>query len=145
MTKREDGNRTFERLSQVSSRLCEAKWLVVNAMAEKTALAGQIQKEVNCLPVENTEYRQIMDRRAQQSMKPKRETKLLTGVVSSHGGNLLAPGTLGSSGNFDRFIVSPPLVLNLADFDSLRNPPGRHVENLKSPRPLGCRRMSYWT
>lgn len=61
--------------------------------------------EVNCLPVENAEYRRVMDRRARQAMKPKRETKLLTGIMSSHGGNLLAPGTIGSSGNFNTFIV----------------------------------------
>lgn len=47
-----------------------------------------------------------MDERAERTMKPKRETKLLEGVVSSHGGNLLAPGTLGPPGNFDSFIVS---------------------------------------
>ena len=72
---------------------------------ENTALIGQVQMELNCLPVENAEYRRIMDRRTRQELKPKRETKLLTGVISSHGGNLLAPGTLGSSGNFDTFIV----------------------------------------
>lgn len=76
-------------------------------LAENTALAGQIRMELNCLPVENAEYRRIMDRRAKQAMKPKRETKLLTGVISSHGGNLLAPGTLGSGGSFETFIVRP--------------------------------------
>lgn len=70
---------------------------------EQTALAGQVQMEINCLPVENVEYRSIMDQRSKQAMKPKRETKLLEGVLSGHGGN---PGTLGPSGQFDGFIVS---------------------------------------
>lgn len=84
-------------------------------LVENTALVGQIKMEVNCLPVENAEYRRVMDQRTQQAMKPKRETKLLTGVISSHGGNLLAPGTLGSSGSFDTFIVSHGGLLELSE------------------------------
>lgn len=67
---------------------------------------GQVQTEINCLPVENAEYQRTMEQRTKQAIKPKRETKLLTGIVSGYGGNLLAPGTLGSSGSFDTFIVS---------------------------------------
>lgn len=93
--------------------ICGVVLLLTLAFLEKTALAGQIQKEISCLPVENAEYRLLMDRRAKQTMKPKRETKLLTGIVSSHGGNLLAPGTLGPSGNFDTFIVSLSCINHL--------------------------------
>ncbi len=46
-----------------------------------------------------------MEERTKQALKPKRETRFLTGNVSSHGGNLLAPGTLGAPGNFGSFIV----------------------------------------
>jgi hypothetical protein len=41
-----------------------------------------------------------------KTTKPKRETQILKGVVSSHAGNLLAPGTLGAPGSFSNFIVS---------------------------------------
>lgn len=75
------------------------------AFTEQTSVAGQVQTEINCLPVENEEYRQIMEERTKQALKPKRETKFLTGNVSAHGGNLLAPGTLGAAGNFENFIV----------------------------------------
>ena len=68
-------------------------------------MAGRVQAEINCLPVENEEYSIIMNERTKQAMKPKRETKLLTGHVFAHGGNLLAPGTLGPSGSFGTFIV----------------------------------------
>lgn len=73
-------------------------------------MAGRVQTEINCLPVENDEYGMIMNERTKQAMKPKRETKLLTGNVFSHGGNLLAPGTLGPSGSFNNFIVRTALL-----------------------------------
>ena len=46
-----------------------------------------------------------MDELLRLGQKPKRETKFLTGNVSTHGGNLLVPGTLGASGTFSTFIV----------------------------------------
>ena len=72
-------------------------------------MAGRVQTEINCLPVENEGYSVIMNERTKQAMKPKRETKLLTGNVFSHGGNLLAPGTLGPPGSFGKFIVRTAL------------------------------------
>ena len=60
-------------------------------------------REVNCLPVENEEYRKIMDERAKQEMKPKRETQVLRGLPS-HAGNVLNSGASGSAG-FSNFIV----------------------------------------
>lgn len=79
--------------------------VLANPRVEKTAMVGFVYKEINCLPVENEEYRQVMDERTRQSMKPKRETKLMSGPVAAHAGNLLAPGTLGTPGNFETFIV----------------------------------------
>lgn len=74
-------------------------------MIEQTAIAGQVQTEINCLPVENKDYRPIMDEILRLGQKPKRETKFYTGNISTHGGNLLVPGTLGASGTFSTFIV----------------------------------------
>lgn len=46
---------------------------------EQTALVGQIETEMNCLPVENAEYKRIMDARIREAMmrKPKRETQMV--------------------------------------------------------------------
>ncbi|KAL8772331.1 MAG: hypothetical protein Q9209_002543 [Squamulea sp. 1 TL-2023] len=45
---------------------------------KQTALMGQIQTEVNCFPVENIEYKRIMDARTKQALlKPRRETKMV--------------------------------------------------------------------
>lgn len=101
-----------------------------DSLVEHTALVGQVNMEINCLPVENAEYRRIMDRRTRQAVKPKRETKLLTGIISSHGGNLLAPGTLGSSGNFDTFIVrNSAISLPMQTLIRHRNTQGQIVES----------------
>lgn len=115
-------------------------------LVENTGLVGQIKMEVNCLPVENAEYRRVMDRRAKQAMKPKRETKLLTGVISSHGGNLLAPGTLGSGGSFDTFIVSHCALSEMVEkLTWCRRIPGQVAGNRRSLKLLGYLRTSCWT
>ncbi|KAL8911549.1 MAG: hypothetical protein Q9171_003313 [Xanthocarpia ochracea] len=45
---------------------------------KQTALMGQVQTEVNCFPVENAEYKRVMDARAKQALlKPRRETKMV--------------------------------------------------------------------
>ena len=72
---------------------------------EHTALAGAIKHEINCLPIENEEYTRLMAEKALQDAKPKKETKFLSGM-GSNPSNLLAPGTLGASGDFGGFIVS---------------------------------------
>ena len=77
------------------------------ASAEYTALAGVIKCEINCLPVENEEYAHIMAQRTAAAAKPKRETRFLADLRPNPG-NLLAPGTLGSNGYFESFIVRWP-------------------------------------
>ncbi|KAL8679630.1 MAG: hypothetical protein Q9186_004091 [Xanthomendoza sp. 1 TL-2023] len=53
---------------------------------KQTALIGQIQTEVNCLPVENTEYKRVMDARAKEALsKPRRETKMVDRVYAPTG------------------------------------------------------------
>lgn len=69
---------------------------------EKTTIAGKVSREITCLPVENQEYRQLMDDRTRQAITSKKETQF---VVDSDASNALAPGTLGASGNFENFIV----------------------------------------
>ena len=66
--------------------------------AEQTALVGQAKTEINCLPVENAQYRQIMDERSRQALlKPRRETKM---VDRNPEGNLFAP-TIRHPGSFE--------------------------------------------
>jgi len=74
------------------------------AIPKKTTFVGRVQTEINCLPVENEDYRRVMDERARQELKPKRETQMLTGRASAHAGNVLNPGTLGKPGTFASFI-----------------------------------------
>ena len=83
---------------------------MITFVVEKTSLAGKVHRELNCFPVENQEYRELMDERTRQAITAKRETQLLTGLASSHAGNLLAPGTLGAPGNFNNFIVRRPAL-----------------------------------
>ncbi|KAL8798003.1 MAG: hypothetical protein Q9182_007033 [Xanthomendoza sp. 2 TL-2023] len=53
---------------------------------KQTALIGQIQTELNCLPVENTEFKRIMDARAKEALaKPRRETKMVDRVYAPTG------------------------------------------------------------
>ncbi|KAL9600529.1 MAG: hypothetical protein Q9179_003171 [Wetmoreana sp. 5 TL-2023] len=52
---------------------------------KQTALVGQIKTEINCLPVENADYKRTMDARTREAMsKPRRETKMVD--KQPHGG-----------------------------------------------------------
>lgn len=87
-----------------------------------------------------------MEQRTREAMKPKKETKLLTGIVSGHGGNILAPGTLGPSRSFDTFIVCRPCRTCYGEIiDIYRKPLELSEESLKTPGLLEYLRMSYWT
>ncbi|KAL8820345.1 MAG: hypothetical protein Q9223_001425 [Gallowayella weberi] len=56
------------------------------AARSKTTIQNKIQTEVNCLPVENTEYKRIMDARAKEALaKPRRETKMVDRVYAPTG------------------------------------------------------------
>ena len=102
MTGTGDGSRTTVKQFQVSLKhVGLGVHLIDNGLIEQTAIAGKVQMEVNCLPVENDEYRSIMTHRNEQALKPKKETKFIDGVITS---NVLHPGTMG--GGFDDFIVS---------------------------------------
>lgn len=41
---------------------------------EHTALAGAVSEEFNCLPVENAEFQRISEKRALETLKPRKET-----------------------------------------------------------------------
>ena len=67
---------------------------------EQTALAGRIEKELKCHPVDNLNFRRVMDCRAKRE-KEKKTTGFDRGVVST------ATGTVGQGvgSSFDTFIV----------------------------------------
>ncbi|KAL8733976.1 MAG: hypothetical protein Q9166_001737 [cf. Caloplaca sp. 2 TL-2023] len=66
---------------------------------KQTALIGQIQTEINCLPVENDSYKRIMDARAREAQsKPRRETKM---VERQPGGRVYAPTGLRQPNAFE--------------------------------------------
>ncbi|KAL8868455.1 MAG: hypothetical protein Q9174_004982 [Haloplaca sp. 1 TL-2023] len=70
---------------------------------KQTALVGQVQTEINCLPVENAEYKRTMDARAKVEMsKPRRQTKQIDGTE----GSMYTTGTLGQSNAFETGFTS---------------------------------------
>lgn len=70
---------------------------------EQTALAGRILQEINCVPVDNLDYRQIMETRAaEEEKKIKREILFEPGLVAATSGGTMAAG---AGVAFDSFIV----------------------------------------
>ena len=114
-----------------------------NILAEKTSLVGKVKTEINCLPVENDHFRQIMQERSKREFKPIRETMLLSGPASSHAGTVLNPSTAGPSGNLENFIVSI-LSSSYTSIDCSRKPPLPHETKAKTTKPLEYHRMSSW-
>ena len=51
-----------------------------------------------------------MEERARLTLKPRKETQLVSGGSAASGGNLLMPGTLGAPGDFKSFVnkAGPP-------------------------------------
>lgn len=72
------------------------------AIAEQTALAGQVRTEINCLPVENKDYDEYMKRRTKEESESKPKIHVLNASV---GGNTLQPGILGATVDTSAFIV----------------------------------------
>ena len=79
---------------------------------EQTAIAGRIQKELRCLPVDNYDFRRIMDIRV-KSGKEKSTTGFKSGPIGTE-----MPADAGKS--FESFIVSPrlPAIKTLTPTDS---------------------------
>ncbi|KAL8823750.1 MAG: hypothetical protein Q9191_005581 [Dirinaria sp. TL-2023a] len=60
---------------------------------KQTAIAGRIKKELNCLPVDNTDYKRIMETRAREAGKKTRpRTEYQPGLVAATGGTTMVPG-----------------------------------------------------
>ncbi|KAI4278699.1 MAG: hypothetical protein LQ337_000808 [Flavoplaca oasis] len=74
-------NSAFQHRQRQNTPLQEAgkRWQPYRrTIPKQTALTGQVQTELNCFPVENAEYKRVMDARAKQAMlKPRRETKMV--------------------------------------------------------------------
>jgi hypothetical protein len=100
-----DGDHITEKPYQVRFLPTYMSYLLMLSL-EQTAIAGVVKHEVNCNPVENAEYAQLVAERARQASKPKRGTVMLKGDVSMMSSNLLQPGTLGKGGDFRSFTVS---------------------------------------
>ena len=108
---------------------------------EQTSLIGQVRTEVNCQPVENEEYQRISSQRALLALRPRQKTKLLDNTVS---GNILKPGTMGTTGNLSNFVVRPYMRADKVDADQIRT--RLHPQDVKVNflRALGNRKMSCW-
>ncbi|KAL8693135.1 MAG: hypothetical protein Q9218_001987 [Villophora microphyllina] len=66
---------------------------------KQTALVGQVGTEINCLPVENADYRRTMDARTREAMsRPRRETKMVEKIPT---GQVYAPAGPRQSNKFE--------------------------------------------
>ena len=116
-----------------------AAWSTDFRYQEQTALVGQIHQEINCLPVDNPNYKQVMERRAREAERKKRRKSMLEpGLVSATGGATLASGP-GVA--FDSFIVSSWSYQRLA-LISYRKPIVRKGRGHRSRRLHVSHRMS---
>ncbi|CAL8582697.1 hypothetical protein XPA_008348 [Xanthoria parietina] len=107
---------------------------------KQTALTGQVQTEVNCFPVENADYRHIMDARAKQALlKPRRETKM---VDRQPTGNVHAITGLRQRNAFESgFTTTVKRTVGKAHHLKAARIPRNELKDLI----FGCfRKYSYW-
>ncbi|KAI9651927.1 MAG: hypothetical protein M1829_002104 [Trizodia sp. TS-e1964] len=111
---------------------------------QNTKIEGTVTTEINCLPLENEEYSQLMVERTKLAAKPKRETKYLKHNIHTTAGDLLAPGTLGGAGNFGAFIKTTGLSRGKApnsDHKAARIPQNELLDLI-----FACfKRYNYWS
>ena len=119
-------------------------------LLERTALAGKISSDVNCLPVENEAYRHAMASMETQNARPVRETQVYTDKGIFHGA--------GNAAGSDDFIVSHRLDVHNLLLISLQKAIGTHrpkasqdAKAIRIPRNdlldllLNCfKRYKYW-
>ncbi|KAE8444694.1 hypothetical protein EG329_014352 [Mollisiaceae sp. DMI_Dod_QoI] len=74
------------------------------AIPKRTAIAGKVAHEVNCIAVINEESERILGQRTLEAMKPKRHTKFLNEDLSVHGTGFIQPGTIHAQNTFTDFI-----------------------------------------
>jgi transcription initiation factor TFIIF subunit beta len=79
------------------------------AIPKKTALAGRVAHEVNCVPVDNPETNRILTERTLAAMKPKSSTVFLAGNKGQEAG-FIQPGTLRAQQAFGGFIKGTAIV-----------------------------------
>ena len=110
---RKTGTIHTEGPSQVRNLIQGRALGIADSRVEQTALVGQVQTEINCLPVENAEYKRTMDARAKIEMsKPRRQTKQVEGTE----GSMYTAGGLGQSNAFETGFTSVCSV-DLSDMD----------------------------
>ena len=77
--------------------------MLICSETEQTNLVGQIRTEVNCLPVENTDFQQYVFRENKRREAEKPKIKMMK---DNDDNNVVIPGNLASSGQFGDLIVS---------------------------------------
>jgi transcription initiation factor TFIIF subunit beta len=126
---------------------------------ERTAIAGKVAHEVNCIAVINQESERILGQRTLDAMKPKRFTKFLNEDLSALSSGFIQPGTIHAQNTFTDFIVCilvwfSGIVSNT--LQKTKNPSSgprpqltktaRMPENELMDRIFGCfRRYNYWS
>jgi hypothetical protein len=108
-------------------------------------MIGRIRKELNCLPVENQHFKEIMNLRMKEHEKanPERKTILASGPASSHGGTNINPNAIGPGGTLGPFIVS--LTLTETVTNNPRKPLHHLVQKAKITKLQEYLRTSLWT
>lgn len=81
-----------------------------------------MRTEINCLPVENDEYKRITEQRSLLAHRPKQKIRVLEDLPS---GNLLNPGTMGVAGDFRNFIVRLTAIVHSTGIDGRQDTTGR--------------------
>ncbi|KAK2740750.1 hypothetical protein FQN57_005982 [Myotisia sp. PD_48] len=103
---------------------------------KQTGIAARVHDEFNCLPVENEEYQKLAEKRALESLKPKRETKFIERVP----GKMLQPKSVAAADRSNFIQVAKPTKLRSQENKTARMPQNELLDLI-----YGCfRRHKYW-
>lgn len=107
----------------------------MDASLEQTAVAGRIHQEINCLPIDNVEYKRVMEARAKESgKKTKPRTEYQPGLVAATGSTTMVPG---AGSGFTSFIVCVSIFVGRVGtkcHQKTKNKKGEKSQKMKAAR-----------
>lgn len=112
------------------------------AVPKKTAIAGTIKHEVNCIAVENEETNRILEERTLEAMRPKKHTKYIEEDVNGLSAGYIQAGSLGAVSSFSSFIktAGPKTSKQSQETKTARMPQNELLDAI-----FACfRKYNYW-
>lgn len=128
--------------SECSKAITRKRHADVSAL-EQTNLVGQVQTEINCLPVENGDFQQYIAR--EKKRREVQKPKIARWDEAANNGNVIIPGDINTALRYSGFIVGAlAFCLQRVEVSDEIDSQSLRLRGRTRRRPLECHKMSSW-